>query len=236
MAKIYTLGEKSKFVDRFFLSYTEEEKWLNEMASKGMLLSKKTFYRYYFTNASNLDAKYTVELLDHPATNPLSESYIKSKKDNGVELVAHYKCRAYFKMSSEMYESEKSVAAMTRTKSVACMFVGYFLAFITSVIMFCYHCVSCLNFTAELSAETMSSLSSKFPVFKLFENIARLIKLDKLLGDYQSTSVVVLFFILLAIFSFPTTLYFRELLLGRKHKKKIKSASKNKAVEKNKRI
>ncbi len=218
MSKIYKSNDKTVFIDRFFLSYSDEEKWLNKMASEGLGLVKKSFYRYYFKSDLDFNAKYSVEVLEHPANNPLSEAYIEEKRKNGAELVAFYKCRAYFKMDEETYGYQSILAKKTRVKSVASMFFMYLISYVVSVLMFCYHCVSSLNFTVNVSAEKMNAVTEEFSVFGIFEKLSRLIRLDKLLGDYQSTPVALMFFILSALFAVPTAVYLRELFLLRKGK------------------
>ena|GEM_PF-5690168 len=218
MSKIYTSKNKKQFIDKFFLSYSDEEKWLNEMAASGLYLVKKSFYRYYFKKEQDLNLKYSVELLEHPANNPLSESYIEEKRKKGVELVAYYKCRAYFQMDSETYVRESEISKKTRKKSVACMFASFLIAFIASVLMFCYHCVSSLNFTVDGSKETMSAITQEFSFFGIFEKLASLIKLDSILGNYQSTPLALMFFILSAVLSVPVAIYLRELFLSKSNK------------------
>ena len=221
MSKIRALSKSNKntFIDKFFLSYADEEEWLNKKASEGLYLVKKSFYRYYFNREENSGYKFTVELLEHPADNPLSAEYVESKRKKGIELAAHYKCRAYFKMSSEAYENETEIAKKTRMKSVASMFAVYTIALITSVLMFCYHCVSSLNFTVSNSTEKMSALADEFSFFDIFVRMAKFIKLDRLLGDYQSTPMALMFFIALVVFSVPVAIYFREIFLTKGKKK-----------------
>jgi hypothetical protein len=38
MAKIHSSENKNIFVDKFFLSYADEEIWLNKMADDGLIL------------------------------------------------------------------------------------------------------------------------------------------------------------------------------------------------------
>jgi hypothetical protein len=182
---------------------------------------KKSFYRYYFKKEQGLDIRYTVELLEHPADNPLSKNYIDEKRKKGVELAAYYKCRAYFRTSKAAYEAETKQAKKTRMTSVASMFAVYLIAFVSSVAMMCYHCVSSLNFTVDSSAEKMTALSEEFSFFGIFVKLAKLIKLDSLLGDYQSTPMVLVFFIATVIFAVPLAIYFRELFLCRSGEKKV---------------
>ncbi len=222
MSKIFKSSDKNHFVDKFFLSYYDEELWLNKMAEDGYHLIKKSFYRYYFKHDKESVLKYTVELLDYPANSSIVAEYLEEKKNKGIELVAYYKCRAYFAMSSDAYEEESLVSKNSRKKSVGTMFAAYLIAFITSVVMLCYHCVSSLNFTVEASAEKMSALKDEFSFFAIFEKLADLIKLDKLLGDYQSTPVALMFFVAAALLSVPVSIYLRELFLSKTEKKKIK--------------
>ncbi len=221
MSKIYAASQnKTKFVDRFFLSYTNEEEWLNSMAQKGMHLVKKTFYRYYFKYDSDMNCKYTVEVLDHPADSPVNSQYIEAKRNAGAELVASYKCRAYFKISSNGYSAERTIASKTRMRTVATMFSVHLMLFLTSVAMFVYNCVSCLNFTVENSKETMSDLVAEFSFFGFFEKLSSLLGLHKLLGNYQSTPLVLMFFMLVVAFSIPTAVYLREIVVTKSIRKK----------------
>ena len=222
MSKIFKSSDKNYFVDKFFLSYYDEAVWLNKMAEDGYHLIKKSFYRYYFKRDNELDLKYTVELLNYPANSSIMAEYIEEKNNKGIDLVAYYKCRAYFAMNSEAFEEESAVSKKSRKKSVGMMFASYLIAFITSVVMLCYHCVSSLNFTVEASAEKMSALKDEFSFFEIFEKLADLIKLDKLLGDYQSTPVALMFFIAAVVFSVPVAIYFRELFLSETSKAKVK--------------
>ncbi len=226
MSKNNEILKDTIHIDKFFLSYTDEEIWLNKKAASGFYLVKKSFYRYYFKKDVGLDVKYTVELLEHPATNPLSAEYIEEKRKKGIDLVANYKCRAYFMMNNEVYKHETKVAKKSRVKSVASMFFVYLIAFITSVVMFCAHCVASLNFTVENSSEKMNALSQEFSFFRFFEKLAKFINLDSILGDYQSTPMALMFFIAVVIFSFPVALYFRELILSRTPKS-VKQKTKN---------
>ncbi len=222
MSKIQSSSNQEVFIDRFFLSYSDEELWLNKMAESGLYLIKKTFYRYYFKKEQGLDIKYTVELFEYPANSPLSADYIEAKRKKGLDLVAFYKCRAYFQMNKQAYEAEKEISKKTRVKSVTAMFAVYLLAFISSLLMFCYNCACSLRFTVDASKETMSALKEEFSFFGIFEKLARLIKLDSILGDYQSTPMALMFFLAAAVFSIPVAVYFRELFLSKSKKIKKK--------------
>ena len=121
-------------------------------------------------------------------------------------------------MDSATYARESEISKKTRRKSVACMFASFLIAFIASTVMLCYHCVSSLNFTVDASTEKMNALTQEFSFFGIFEKLASLIHLDSILGDYQSTPMALMFFILSAVLSVPVAIYFRELFLTKSNK------------------
>ena len=93
--------------DRFFLSYSAEEAWLNKMASEGYHLTKKSFYRYTFEVNKDINCAYSVEVLYSPAGRPQNKAYLELKESKAEYLVASYKCRAYFKKPLKQVPSAK---------------------------------------------------------------------------------------------------------------------------------
>lgn len=89
-----------------FLFYTDEEKWLNEMAAKGYHLVKYSFYRYHFEIGEPGKYEYRMELLNAYPTSPIGTQYINFMKDVGVECVDTRGRWAYFRRvaSDEPFE------------------------------------------------------------------------------------------------------------------------------------
>ncbi|MCB2362107.1 DUF2812 domain-containing protein [Clostridium estertheticum] len=77
-------------VRKAYWNYEKEEIWLNEMSAKGMSLTDYSWCRYVFTETSNNEYVYRIELLEHLPTHAESISYLKFLEENGVECVATY--------------------------------------------------------------------------------------------------------------------------------------------------
>jgi len=88
--KIYTIG-----------AYEKEEKWLNEMASKGMMLTDVGFCRYVFEEGTPGEYIYRLELLNHLPSHAESVAYIKFFEETGVEYVSSILCWVYFRKKAE---------------------------------------------------------------------------------------------------------------------------------------
>lgn len=84
-------------VRKAFFNYEKEEKYLNEMAAKGMALTDYSWCRYVFNDCQRGEYIYRIELLDHYANHPESIAYIKFMEETGVECVATYNRWAYFR-------------------------------------------------------------------------------------------------------------------------------------------
>lgn len=77
-------------VYKLFINFEKEEKWLNEMAAKGMYLVDYTFGRYLFEEGVPGEYVYRLELLDNLPENAESRAYIKWMEELGIEAVASY--------------------------------------------------------------------------------------------------------------------------------------------------
>ena len=78
-------------------NFDKEEKWLNEMAAKGLALVGVGFAKYEFEDS--LPGEYSVrfELLNHPKNHPESEKYIRFIEETGGEQVGNYLRWVYFR-------------------------------------------------------------------------------------------------------------------------------------------
>lgn len=87
-------------VRKAYWNYEKEEKWLNEMSAKGMALTDYSWCRYVFTETSNNEYTYRIELLENLPTHAESIAYIRFLEENGVECVATYMCWIYLRKKS----------------------------------------------------------------------------------------------------------------------------------------
>lgn len=82
---------------KIFINFEKEEKWLNDMAAKGMHLVDYSIGRYLFEEGPPGEYEYRIELLEHLPSNAQSRAYIKWMEDSGVECVASYFRWVYFR-------------------------------------------------------------------------------------------------------------------------------------------
>jgi hypothetical protein len=77
-------------VYKLFINYEKEEKWLNEMAAKGLHLVDYTVGRYLFEEGPPGEYIYRLELLKSSPTNAEGRAYINFMEESGVECIATY--------------------------------------------------------------------------------------------------------------------------------------------------
>ena len=89
-------------VIKIFADFEKEEKWLNEMVSKGYALKKYNFMSYRFERCNPGDYTYRIEFLDEMPSHTKSQEYIEFVKDLGVEYVDSYFRWVYFRKKTEL--------------------------------------------------------------------------------------------------------------------------------------
>lgn len=70
--------------------FEKEERWLNDMAANGLALSDYTWGRYAFAETPRGQYLYRIELLEHAASHPESQAYLRFLEENGIECVTSY--------------------------------------------------------------------------------------------------------------------------------------------------
>lgn len=88
-------------VRKAFLDYEKEEKWLNEMAAKGLALTDYSWCRYVFEETLPGEYSYRLELLENVVIHPESRKYIEFLEETGVEQVAAYMRWVYFRKKTK---------------------------------------------------------------------------------------------------------------------------------------
>lgn len=78
-------------------NFDKEEKWLNEMAAKGLALASVGFCRYEFEDCVPGEFKICLEFLDKSARSAENVKYIEFLEETGVEHVGTFKRWAYFR-------------------------------------------------------------------------------------------------------------------------------------------
>lgn len=86
-----------KVIHKWFMDWEKEEKWINEMAAKGLALTSIGFCRFEFEECEPGEYKYCCELLDNMPSHPESERYIRFVEETGAEHVATWARWVYFR-------------------------------------------------------------------------------------------------------------------------------------------
>ena len=88
-----------KVVHKFFWvwDFDKEEKWLNEMAAKGLALTSVSFCRYEFEDSVPGEYKICIEFLDDHQSRAEREKYISFFEETGAEHVGTYYRWVYFR-------------------------------------------------------------------------------------------------------------------------------------------
>lgn len=84
-------------VRKLYINFEKEEKWINDMAAKGLNLVDYSFCRYLFEKGKPSEYIYRIELLEHLPSHLESKAYINFMEEIGVECVATYTRWAFFR-------------------------------------------------------------------------------------------------------------------------------------------
>ena len=82
--------------------FDKEEKWLNEMSSKGLALVGISFCNYVFEDCIPGEFTYRIELLNNWPANYESQQYIRFIEETGAEHIGSIMRWVYFRKKAEM--------------------------------------------------------------------------------------------------------------------------------------
>lgn len=91
-----------KVVHRLFWDYEKEERWLNEMASRGRHLVRYRFGSYHFEEGEPGEWIYRIELLPADPRNAASQEYLALLLDSGAEAVSTHARWVYLRRPAAM--------------------------------------------------------------------------------------------------------------------------------------
>ena len=78
-------------------NFDKEEKWLNEMAAKGLALTSVAFFRYEFEDCVPGEYKVRLEFLENHFRRAENEKYIEFLEETDAEHVGTFSRWAYFR-------------------------------------------------------------------------------------------------------------------------------------------
>lgn len=91
-----------KVVHRLYWDYEREERWLNEMASRGWQFVRYVFGRYHFQQGEPGEWIYRVELLPANPRSAAGREYLSLLKESGAEAVSTYARWVYLRRPATM--------------------------------------------------------------------------------------------------------------------------------------
>lgn len=113
----------------FIWDYDREEKWLSEMAAKGLGLVAVRAFAYEFENTLPGEYRVRMQMLEHSPRHPETESYIHFLEETGVEQVGTYFKVAYFrkKMADGDFELFSDTASRIKQLTQLCTLLAVLL-------------------------------------------------------------------------------------------------------------
>lgn len=93
-----------KVVYKLYYDFEKEEKWLNEMSSKGFALVDFFMGKYTFEECEKGEYIYRIELLENLVLHSKSKQYINFLEETGVEHVASSFRWAFFRKKASLGE------------------------------------------------------------------------------------------------------------------------------------
>lgn len=87
----------TKTIHKLYWDYEKEERWLNEMAGRGLSLVSYRWGTYEFEKSAPGEWIYRIQFLDEDAHTQKSRDYIDFVTETGAEHVATYRQWVYFR-------------------------------------------------------------------------------------------------------------------------------------------
>ena len=114
----------------FFLwEFDKEEKWLNEMAAKGLALVSVGFCKYEFEDCVPGEYKVCLQLLDKAPKHPEMQKYIEFMEETGAKHVGSFTRWVYFRKKASEGDFELFSDNASRVK-----YLSSILSFIALIV------------------------------------------------------------------------------------------------------
>lgn len=113
----------------FVWEFDKEEKWLNEMAAKGLCLVSVGFCKYEFEDCIPGEYRICLQLLEKSPRNPEMQKYIEFLEQTGAEHIGSFTRWVYFRKKASDGDFELFSDNASRVKYLTGM-----LGFITLIV------------------------------------------------------------------------------------------------------
>ena len=130
-----------KIVHKWFWGwdFDKEEKWLNEMAAKGLALVSVSFCKYEFEHCLPGEYAVRMELLDHFPGHPESEQYIAFIEESGAEQAGSFSRWVYFRKNRAEGEFELFSDNDSRIRHLKSILYLFGLIFVLNLYIILYN-------------------------------------------------------------------------------------------------
>ena len=113
----------------FVWDFDKEEKWLNEMAAKGLCLVSVGFCKYEFEDCIPGEYRICLQLLDKLPKHPEMQKYIEFMEQTGAEHIGSFTRWVYFRRKASDGDFELFSDNTSRIK-----YLGSILSFIALIV------------------------------------------------------------------------------------------------------
>jgi len=113
----------------FVWDFDKEEKWLNEMAAKGLCLVSVGFCKYEFEDCVPGEYRICLQLLDKLPKHPEMQKYIEFMEQTGAEHIGSFTRWVYFRRKASDGDFELFSDNTSRIK-----YLGSILSFIALIV------------------------------------------------------------------------------------------------------
>ena len=113
----------------FVWDFDKEEKWLNEMAAKGLCLVSVGFCKYEFEDCIPGENRICLQLLDKLPKHPEMQKYIEFMEQTGAEHIGSFTRWVYFRRKASDGDFELFSDNTSRIK-----YLGSILSFIALIV------------------------------------------------------------------------------------------------------
>lgn len=114
----------------FVWDFDKEEKWLNEMAAKGLCLVSVGFCKFEFEDCLPGEYKICLQLLDQLPRHPESQKYIAFMEETGAEQIGSFTRWVYFRRKASEGDFQLFSDNASRVKHLTAM-----LSFVALVVI-----------------------------------------------------------------------------------------------------
>lgn len=123
----------------FVWDFDKEEKWLNEMAAKGLCLVSCGFCKYEFEDCEPGEYKICLQLLEKKPSHPESQKYIEFIESTGAEHVGSFSRWVFFRKKAEDGEFELFSDNASRVKYLSRITMSFALIALANLMIGIYN-------------------------------------------------------------------------------------------------